>query len=104
MHRRGFTPVQLLVVIAITALLAALLLPALGNGKSQARRVQCASQLQEWGKALQMHANDNTDATPGTGCKTVDTNKSPGGLVQRARAGIELAGIRQLHRQRGNQC
>ena len=67
MHKRGFTLVELLVVIAIIAILAAMLLPALGSGKAQARRVQCVSQLQQWGKALQMYASDNADATPRRG-------------------------------------
>ena len=67
MQRNGFTLIELLVVIAIIAILAALLLPALGNGKAQARRAQCVNQLQQWGKALQMYANDNADATPRRG-------------------------------------
>ena len=67
MHKRGFTLVELLVVIAIIAILAAMLLPALGSGQAQARRVQCVSQLQQWGKALQMYASDNADATPRRG-------------------------------------
>ena len=67
MHKRGFTLIELLVVIAIIAILAALLLPALGKGQAQARRVQCGGQLQQWGQALQMYANDNSDATPRRG-------------------------------------
>ncbi len=66
-HRLAFTLIELLVVIAIIAILAALLMPALGNSKAQARRVQCLSQLQQWGKALPMYANDNADATPRRG-------------------------------------
>ena len=67
MHKRGFTLIELLVVIAIIAILAALLLPALGKDQAQARRVQCGGQLQQWGQALQMYANDNADATPRRG-------------------------------------
>ena len=64
---RAFSLIELLVVIAIIAVLAALLLPTLGNGKAQARRVQCVSQLQQWGKALQMYSDENEDATPRRG-------------------------------------
>lgn len=67
MQKQGFTLVELLVVSAIIALLAALLLPALGKGQAQARRVQCLNQLQQWGKALQLYATDNADATPRRG-------------------------------------
>ena len=67
MWKQGFTLVELLVVIAIIALLAVLLLPVLGKGQAQARRAQCLNQLQQWGKALQLYANDNADATPRRG-------------------------------------
>jgi prepilin-type processing-associated H-X9-DG protein len=59
--------VELLAVVAIVGALAALLLPALGNGKAQARRVQCVSQLGQWGKALHLYASENNDATPRRG-------------------------------------
>jgi prepilin-type N-terminal cleavage/methylation domain-containing protein/prepilin-type processing-associated H-X9-DG protein len=67
MRHQGFALIELLMVIAMVAVLAALLLPALGSGKSKARCVQCTGQLQQWGKALQMYANDNADATPRRG-------------------------------------
>ena len=67
MKKLGFTLIELLVVIAIIGILAALLLPALGSSQAQVRRAQCINQLQQWGKALQMYANDNEDATPRRG-------------------------------------
>jgi prepilin-type N-terminal cleavage/methylation domain-containing protein/prepilin-type processing-associated H-X9-DG protein len=66
-NRRGFTLIELPVVIAIIAILAALLLPALGSGKAQARRAVCTGQLSQWGKALALYAADNADLTPRRG-------------------------------------
>src|SRR5215472_13832594 len=65
--RSAFSLIELVIVIAIIALLAALLLPTLGKGKAEARRAQCLSQVQQWGKALQMYAHDNEDFTPRRG-------------------------------------
>ncbi|MCE9544513.1 MAG: prepilin-type N-terminal cleavage/methylation domain-containing protein [Planctomycetia bacterium] len=46
---RGFTLVELLVVIAVIVILIALLLPAVGSAKAKARQAQCASnQAQLW--------------------------------------------------------
>ena len=67
MRGQGFTLVELLVVIAVIAILAALLLPVLARAKEKARSTQCANNLRQWGLAYQMYANDNEDFLPRRG-------------------------------------
>ena len=57
-RRRGFTLVELLVVLAIIGILAGLLLTSISMGKSRARQIQCISNIRQLGQALQAFRTD----------------------------------------------
>lgn len=65
-NNKGFTLVELLVVISIIALLLAVLMPSLQKVREQAKRVVCASNLRQWGTVLSAYASDNDWHVPGT--------------------------------------
>jgi prepilin-type N-terminal cleavage/methylation domain-containing protein/prepilin-type processing-associated H-X9-DG protein len=59
--RRGFTLMELLVVVSIIALLMSLLLPSLGGAKEAARSSVCASNQRQLAVAAAAYANDSQD-------------------------------------------
>lgn len=78
----GFTLVELLVVVAILGILAALLLPAVSGAKAKAHRVQCVSNLHQQGLALQNFVGENHAYPSGYGA-TNDFGRSWIGQLQR---------------------
>jgi prepilin-type N-terminal cleavage/methylation domain-containing protein/prepilin-type processing-associated H-X9-DG protein len=62
--RSGFSLVELLVVVAIIALLAAMLFPAFSRARDNARRASCQSNLKQIGLSLQQYVQDYSSQYP----------------------------------------
>lgn len=85
---RGFTLIELAVVIAILGVLAASLLPALARIKPQARRVSCSDNLRQVEFAVRTWAAAHDGKTPmtlssvmggesGHGCRLANAEREP---------------------------
>ncbi len=68
MRRQGaaFTLIELLIVVSIMALLAALLVPSLQAARNDTMRVLCLCHLRSMGSAIATYAQDNADSLPPT--------------------------------------
>jgi len=62
--RAGFTLTEMLIVIAIIALLTAIILPVLGIVRGRAHETTCQSNLKQLGLAFQQYASDNNRRYP----------------------------------------
>lgn len=60
----GFTLVEVLVVVAVIALLAAILFPVLASARERARGATCTAHLRQIGQALSLYASDYDERFP----------------------------------------
>jgi prepilin-type N-terminal cleavage/methylation domain-containing protein len=82
----GFTLVEMLVVIAIISLLAALLLPVLAHAKARAKRIQCVGNLREIGVADHVFENEHAGKLP------TQTSTNDGGASELVTAAYQVSG------------
>lgn len=66
-NHRGFSLIELLVVIGIIAILSALIFPALRGAREQAKLASCTSNLRQIHLALELYAGDNDERYPDAG-------------------------------------
>jgi prepilin-type N-terminal cleavage/methylation domain-containing protein/prepilin-type processing-associated H-X9-DG protein len=66
-HRRrsAFTLIELLTVIAIIGILAAIIIPTVSRVRESARKSQCVSNLRQVGMGIMLYAQANRDRLPG---------------------------------------
>lgn len=84
--RRAFTLIELVVVIAVIALLVGVLLPALARAREAGRSTSCLSNLRQMYMVLRAYADENRGKTPALG---VPYTALPNwGLVVQSNAGL----------------
>lgn len=78
-RQRGFTLIELMIVVAIIAILAGILIPNFVNARAQAQTAACESNLRQIATALELYYADN-QVYPPSGSAVPDTLKGANGV------------------------
>ena len=99
MRKHPFTLIELLIVIAIIAILASMLLPALNLARERAQATACRNNLKELGLAMQLYQADFEDFLPpvSNGASSGTAPYWPRLLMGRERSIIGLTGGTYAH-------
>ena len=102
--RDGFTLVELLVCIAIIAVLASILFPAFAGARDKARQAACQSNLHQLGVAFVLYAQDKDGYLPCPGGQSTPSGLIGSAWIQSSGAGMgkDIGGIWPYVQQRGN--
>ncbi len=80
-NKKGFTLIELMIVIAIIAILAAILVPNFLKARAQGQLAACESNIKNLATALEMYATDNTGTYPAS-LGVLTSSTSGGGYMK----------------------
>ncbi|MBU0651160.1 type II secretion system GspH family protein [bacterium] len=63
-NKRGFTLIEMLVVIAIIGILATMITPAIGRARERARRAKCMNNMKQIGYLISLYQMDHNEQFP----------------------------------------
>jgi prepilin-type N-terminal cleavage/methylation domain len=88
--RAAFTLIELLTVIAIIGVLAAILIPVVGRVRQSARTAHCIKNLQNIGAAFQLYAADNKGLYPALRWRSQDADRLPSSQLNPSTKGWQI--------------